>query len=215
MKHERNMNEFFHCPFANVILEHCSYRSSFTNEFVHVSFMFDSFMNDFYLFHFYPSSFRERTKTPAFFRSCSMFVHLWTNECSFVLAVKSFSNKQLLCSGWVWLFGSTARWNACHSCFITKWHEKRKKINFCVIGECPKYLHHERGDKTCKLQSWLCQHYPRGWWNSWLWSFGKPLDASNEWVPTLFHIFRFDVSLNLARSAAHLCSDIFHHSKFQ
>ena len=81
------MNEFFHCPFANVILEHCSYRSSFTNELVHVSFMFDSFMNNFYSFHFYPSSFRERTKTPAFFRSCSMFVHLRTNECSFVLAV--------------------------------------------------------------------------------------------------------------------------------
>ena len=72
----------------NEILRVRSYRSSFTNEFVHASFMFDSFMNDFYRFHFYRSFSDERTKRPAFFRSCSMFVHLWTNDRSFVLAVE-------------------------------------------------------------------------------------------------------------------------------
>ena len=82
------MNENFHWTFMNEILGVSSYRSSFTNEFVHPSFMFDSFMNDFCRFHSYRSFPDERTKNPAFFRSCSMFVHLWTNECSFVLAVK-------------------------------------------------------------------------------------------------------------------------------
>ena len=72
----------------NEILRVRSYRSSFTNEFVHASFMFDSFMNDFCRFHFYRSFSDERTKRPAFFRSCSMFVHLWTNDRSFVLAVQ-------------------------------------------------------------------------------------------------------------------------------
>ena len=66
-KHERNMNDHFHWTFMNEFLGVRSYRSSLTNELVHASFMFDSFMNDFCRFHFYRSFSDERTKNPTFF----------------------------------------------------------------------------------------------------------------------------------------------------
>ena len=87
-KHHRLINEHFYWTFVNEILGVRSYRSSFTKEFVHASFTFDSFINDFCRFHYYRSFSDERTKPPTFFRSCSSFVHLWTNDRSFVLAVE-------------------------------------------------------------------------------------------------------------------------------